>query len=294
MQVPNFICLGTQKAGTTTLHDVLQQHPDIFLPQGKEAHYFDREERFVKGLKWWLDTYFSDYKNEKIMGVMTPEYLYDPTIPQRIYDQLGSKVKFLVVLRHPVERAYSHYLMTVRRGFEEHSFREAIALEPERIHLGKFENDYYSYLDRGNYSAQLERYFALFPKEQFLILSFEKEIKTGLEHTIQKILTFLDVPQLPLNTQIMSNVASEAHSETLRSLVRKDHFLKRVVKSILPPSLRRKLKKKIIHLNESKATQSSSLSREEKKELFETHFKHEPQKLMKLTGVDFSYWNSEH
>ena len=77
MHVPNFICLGTQKAGTTTLHDILQQHPDIFLPPGKEAHYFDREERFEKGLKWWIDTYFSYYNNEKIMGVMQPEYLYD-------------------------------------------------------------------------------------------------------------------------------------------------------------------------------------------------------------------------
>lgn len=60
----DFICVGTQKAGTTTLHDVLKKHPNIYLPERKEAHFFDMDERFDKGLDWWMGTFFQGDKNQ--------------------------------------------------------------------------------------------------------------------------------------------------------------------------------------------------------------------------------------
>ncbi|MFT4684416.1 MAG: hypothetical protein ACI863_001019, partial [Flavobacteriales bacterium] len=64
----NFYCVGAQKAGTTTLHDILNQHPDVFLPKTKEAHFFDNDEKFEKGLEWYENTFFNESSNEKILG----------------------------------------------------------------------------------------------------------------------------------------------------------------------------------------------------------------------------------
>ena len=88
MKVIDFVCVGTQKAGTTTLHDILKNHKDIFLPKSKEAYFFDIDEHYQKGMNWWFKTHFSSYLNEKIMGVMTPEYLYYEEVPERIYKTL--------------------------------------------------------------------------------------------------------------------------------------------------------------------------------------------------------------
>ena len=85
----NFICVGTQKAGTTTIHDILKNHQDIFLPEKKEAHFFDIENRYKKGLNWWKKEFFSSYGGEKSVGVFTPEYLYYDEVPKRILSNLS-------------------------------------------------------------------------------------------------------------------------------------------------------------------------------------------------------------
>lgn len=106
-KTPNFICLGAQKPGTTTLHDILKQYPEIFLPKDKEAPFLIVSEAYDKGVGWWLNHYFSDYNNESILGVMTPEYLYYEEVPNRILESCGPDVKLIIILRQPLDRAYS-------------------------------------------------------------------------------------------------------------------------------------------------------------------------------------------
>jgi len=112
-KTPNFICLGAQKPGTTTLHDILKQYPEIFLPKDKEAPFLIVSEAYDKGVGWWLNHYFSDYNNESILGVMTPEYLYYEEVPNRILESCGPDVKLIIILRQPLDRAYSLRVLPV-------------------------------------------------------------------------------------------------------------------------------------------------------------------------------------
>jgi Sulfotransferase domain len=291
--IPNFVCLGAQKAGTTTLHEILKDHPSIFLPERKEAHFFDQQERYSKGITWWLSEFFYGYNNEPIIGVMTPEYLFYAEVPERIHQHLGQDVKFVVILRHPVDRAYSHYLMSKRRGFEKLPFTEAIELEEERIHAGDHEKNHFSYLSRGYYSEQIDRYMKLYPRDQFLFLSFENDIRDNLNNSIQRIQEFLNVEFIELDTTIKSNRAAESKSQAAQHIIRGDHFLKRFLKLIIPTAARRKLKQRAIQINEQKEPSSRKLTSEEKTDIFNRYYSKEIETLNKLTGYDFSYWEKQ-
>lgn len=242
-------------------------------------------------MTWWINTFFAAYKGEQILGVMTPEYLYYEEVPQRIYRDLGPEVKFLVVLRNPVDRAYSHYLMSKRRGFEKLTFEEAIEQEASRIKMGEHERNHFSYISRGLYSEQIERYLQLYPEKQFLFLSFEQDICSNLARSLHKIQDFLGVQFEELDNSIKSNKATEAKSETVQQLIRSNHFFKRLLKAILPENLRKKLKQKAIHLNENRNLQPTKLSSVERTRIFNTYFSSEINTLKRLTGYNFSYWN---
>ena len=147
-KLPNFLCVGAQKAGTTTLYDILKQHPEICLPVEKETHFFNKEARYLKGVTWWLKRCFSNYNNEKILGDITPEYLFFKKVPNRIFNTLGRDIKIIIIVRDPVARAYSQYLMSVTRGFEHLSFDDAIKIESTRIKDNKFNYNHFSYINR--------------------------------------------------------------------------------------------------------------------------------------------------
>jgi hypothetical protein len=173
--LPNFLCLGAPKAGTTSLFEILKQHPEIGLSSFKETHFFDTDINWNKGKKWYSDSYFSTLKTIKRIGEFTPSYLSKEICAQRIKDTLGDKVKFVVILRNPIDRAFSHYLHTSRDEYEKLSFEEALQLEPIRLKKFLEEEDYLSYLrnsyfHQGLYAEMLERYLKYF-------LSNDKTIK---------------------------------------------------------------------------------------------------------------------
>ena len=196
-QLPDFLIIGAQKGGTTSLYDYLIQHPGINTAFRKEVHFFDKN--YDKGLGWYK-AFFPLKTKEGITGEASPFYLYHPLVPQRVKTDL-SGTKLIVLLRDPVQRAYSHFKMEKRRGHEKLSFLEALEQESARLSEekkmlmnGKFSysHQFFSYLDRGKYAEQLERWFKLFPRNQFLILeseSFFKDPKSQYE----KVLKFLNV-----------------------------------------------------------------------------------------------------
>src|SRR5437868_3900524 len=106
MALPNFLCVGAQKAGTTTLYEILKQHPDIFLPKKiKETKFFVYEEKFQRGKTWYEKEFFSEVKNEKAFGEIDPAMMFEEKSAQRIFDTLGKDVKLIFVFRNPVARA---------------------------------------------------------------------------------------------------------------------------------------------------------------------------------------------
>ncbi|HET8573280.1 MAG TPA: sulfotransferase domain-containing protein [Edaphocola sp.] len=289
---PNFLCVGAQKAGTTTLHDILKQHPDIYLPKIKESHFFDRSDHYGNGIQWWLQEFFGDYAGEKIMGEITPEYLYYEEVPEKIYKDLGPDTKIIIILRNPMDRAYSHYLMSKRRNYEKMTFEEAILAERERIEMGAFERNHFSYIDRGLYAEQLKRYYSLFGKERIMLLIFEEDIKKDIKRTIQKIEVFLGVEQIPLNTNLESNVAREPINKEFNKFLRDKSLVKYVLgKLIFSKKVKYKIAKLLEELNMREIdVDKSTLSEVIKKELLINYFLDDINEIEKNIGIDLSMW----
>jgi hypothetical protein len=181
---PDFLIVGVMKGGTTSLFRYLAQHPDVLPPFRKEIKYFDCN--YFEGPAWYgahfpLRTKFTD--GTKLTGEATPYYIYHPTAHERIASALP-QIKIIIILRNPIDRAYSHYQHMVRVGREPLNFEDAIAAEPERLageaekvavdpRYPTYKHLQYSYLSRGDYLPQIQRWHSLFPKERMLILRSE-------------------------------------------------------------------------------------------------------------------------
>ncbi len=209
--LPDFIIIGGQRCGTTTLYNYLIRHPHVISTSLKEIHYFDLN--YTRGTIWYRThfpltlekRYHSKRKNSPILtGESTPYYLFHPHVPQRVAALLP-QVKLIVLLRNPIDRAYSHYHHAVRWQLETAPTFEAaidqeagrLATEWERLaadeHYYSYNHHHHAYLTRGIYAGQLQNWFDYFPRKQFFITSsehFYRETAT----VFQTLLDFLDLP----------------------------------------------------------------------------------------------------
>lgn len=192
--LPDFLVLGTQKGGTTTLHRLLNQHPEIYLPACKEVHYFDQH--YDKGQRWYNDQ-FQAAQPGQCCGDITPFYLFHPDVPERVH-RLLPHARLIVLLRDPVERAISQLFHSRKRGFETLEPAEAFAAEKQRLASGAaYSQQKHSYVSRSRYLEQLDRYEALFPSDQLLILRSE-DLFAQPDQIWPRILEFLGVPAIDL------------------------------------------------------------------------------------------------
>lgn len=284
-----FICIGAQKAGTTTLADILSLHPDIYIPEIKETKYFLFEEDYAKGIEFYNKTYFSTYKGQTACGEFDPDYMLFPFTAKRISDTLGTDIKIIVVLRNPADRAYSHYLMTRKKGLEKHDFLRAIEMEPQR-RSGIKETKIYAYIERGYYGRQISEFLKYFSRENFLFLVFEDDIIRNREATFKTVQEFIGVSFHKLDTNIHSNEAGEFKSEAVTNLVRKPNFAKRVLKMIIPSgSVRKSVRKYFIKQN-MKPVKTSKLDEATRKMLIEKYFAEDIALTRQITGRDLNNW----
>jgi len=203
---PTFLGIGAAKCGTTTLASYLQRHPQIALPGSgrKELHFFD--EQYVDAVS--VDAYRAMFKRPdkteaRAWGEFTPSYLYDPKCPGLIRRWLGPDLRLLVILRDPVDRAWSHYCHAVRtwgepvyreRGYpiENLEFLEAIEAEPARLAKGEFHIRHQSYYSKGLYAEQLERWMEQYAHEQIHVLLLDDLVRNCAQ-TLEHVYSFLGV-----------------------------------------------------------------------------------------------------
>ncbi len=226
--LPDAVILGAQKCGTTSLHGYLVQHPGVIPPLRKEVHYFDLN--FDRGEAWYR-AHFGRVGETGLNLDASPYYLFHPAVPKRLHALLPD-ARLIVLLRDPVRRAYSHYWHERAKGREKLEFEDAIAAEPSRIAAAEAaladgslarstEHQHYSYLARGRYAEQLERWFALYPRERFHIVRFEDLVKDPLAG-LNETLAVLGLPAAsrvdlePRNTRRYPPMA-EATAEKLRA-----------------------------------------------------------------------------
>jgi hypothetical protein len=189
--LPDFIIIGGQKCGTTSLYNYLRRHPSVAPVFWKEVHFFDLN--WPRGVGWYRAHFPSRlYKRcvegarrrPLLAGEASPYYLFHPQVPRRVFETLPG-VKLIALLRDPAERAYSHYHHEVRAGRESLSFEEALAAEPERLRgecerlladegYRSYNHQCFSYLARGLYADQLARWLELFPRRQLLVIKSEE------------------------------------------------------------------------------------------------------------------------
>ena len=174
IRLPDFLGIGTQKGGTTTLHDLLRKDKRIGLPRKKEVHYFDQEDQLP--VKWYADQ-FINLSNKQVIGEITPYYMHHPLAPNRI-KKIIPDVKLIALLRDPVDRAISQYFHSQRNGFEHLSLFNAIEMEDERMATGgRYSHQKHSYITRSRYEEQLNRYLKIFKPNKLLIIKSEDLFK---------------------------------------------------------------------------------------------------------------------
>jgi hypothetical protein len=184
---PAFLVLGGQRCGTTSLFSHLSRHPAVGSPFRKEIRFFDSE-TYARGERFYR-TFFPSpermaRRGERVTGEASPNYLFFPLAPERIARMLP-EARFIVLLRDPVVRAWSHHAMQASRGREPLAFEDAIDSEEGRL-AGEVERllsdptyvptSYfrYSYLARGDYAPQLERWFGHVDRERIHVIVSEE------------------------------------------------------------------------------------------------------------------------
>jgi len=218
-RLPDFLGLGTQKGGTTTLHELLGAHPEIFLPAAKELHYFDLKPHQTSN---WYKQHFSEAGSDQCCGEITPFYLFHPAAPKRIQALLPN-VKLVVLLRDPVERALSQIFHARKRGFENLDPEEAVAAEPDRLASGDpVSLQKHSYVARSRYLEQLDRYETLFHPSQLLVLQSETlfEQPKRIWDTLQRFLGLKTIPLPPLPMENVGDGGRRTVNPALRSKLR--------------------------------------------------------------------------
>ncbi len=217
--LPDFLGLGVQKGGTTTLHEWLSSHPQVHLPPVKELHYFSLHHE--RGPAWYA-AQFADAPPGSVCGDITPYYIFHPEAPRRI-QALLPEARLIVLLRDPVERALSQYFHSQRLGLEPLGLEEALAAEPERLagadavladggrHPSHQEH---SYVSRSRYEQQLARLGAMAAPERMLLLRSE-DLFQQPERVWTRLQRFLGLREVPLPRHLAELRANAGDGEAL-------------------------------------------------------------------------------
>lgn len=300
----HFFCIGAQKAGTTSLRDALSHHTQIFLPMNREAHFTDVNENYEKGLNYFYNKHYKEYAGQRLIGNINPALHIETRSIDRIWKLFGKEVKFIFILRNPIDRAYSHYLMTCRRGLETLSFQDALESEYDRINHptnhpgyysaepGHFEKNHYGYRLHSTYSFMLEYLMAHIDKSYIKLILFDEFARNQL-NSINDICSFLQIEPLgELKEIVHSNEAKKPRSIALSKLIHSGSPVKNILKQFLPsPTIRKRLRAYLLNKNlKTLSGEERKLPNELYNELLRDYFYDEIDKIKAITDLPVDHW----
>ena len=232
--LPDFLLIGASMSGTTSLYQGLVEHPNIHTAKIKEIQFFGT--KYPRGINWYryhfpskFEKFVSKIKKEKfVTGEGTTRSLDYPHVP-KLVKEIIPNVKLILILRNPIDRAYSHYNTAVKNKKMTLSFEEAIKMEEVKIkgEMKKMEEDmnYISYkysfnafLNRGKYYFAIKRWMNIFPKNQFFVIKSEDFFK-NTKKIFGELHEFLDVPKFNFDSDVIYN---ERKYTTMKSKTRDD------------------------------------------------------------------------
>lgn len=211
MALPNFLYIGTDKAGSTWLFKVLSWHPQVYMTPSKDIYFFDRY--YDRGLDWY-EKQFRPGPDARVVGEISHDYLYGAAVPERIYRDLPD-VRLMVCLREPVERAFSAYLYLLKHGLFSGPFEEAVEAVP-------------ALLENGRYARYLEPYLSRFGRERLFVGLFD-DLTADAGAFAGDLFDFLDVDRLELPPELLEKTlpAAKARSLLLAKIMKKGAWLVR-------------------------------------------------------------------
>lgn len=313
---PNFFMVGVVKGGTTSLHHYLAMHPEVYMSPVKETNYYSRKDidtsKFAKAyahdvnvdLKGFLasdmketihiahvteeedyNNLFKNVKNEIAIGEASNSYILYKNAPKLIFEDYPH-AKIIVMLRNPIERAFSQYVMNLRLGKTlVKDFIEEIEQDAATKNTGWGANHQYLYI--GNYYEQVKRYLDIFPEEQLLICWYN-EYKANSEKVVKSIYKFLGVDEnFGVDTSEKLNTAGVPKFGKLNYLINQFGIIS-WAKRNFPRSWRASFKK--LMYTDDKG-QIPEITSKEKAYLI-NYYKEDILKLQELLGKDLNHWLS--
>jgi hypothetical protein len=299
---PNFLIIGAAKSGTTALWHYLKQHPQIYMSPRKHTRHFSFEVEdpgfrgpgprdpsvpFAIVDNEAYHELFGDATNEPAIGEASHSYLYRPEAPQRIREY-ATHMKLIAILRHPTERAFSHYRQMVRDGRE--SITDfVLALEEEESRVRDYWWPDFHYVQAGLYYDQLGRYFDLFDRDQIRIYIYE-DFSANPYRVLRDIFDFLDVdPTFTPRVAARYNASGLPKNKVVQAFLQNLRRARPIVKQVAPQALYQSLLRVGSELHNQNLTKAG-LSAEVRRRVTDDYFREDIQKLQGLIDRDLSAW----
>lgn len=289
--LPNFIIVGAPKAGTTSLYHYLSDHPDVFMSNPKEVNFFSREE-IVKQRLYYQDfkakdfesyeKLFSDVSSELAIGEGSVSYLFYPDTPNKIKIAIPD-VKIIILLRDPVERAFSHYLMDYRMGLVDLSFEDIVYKRANHKMMSLY---YQQYVELGFYYEQVKRYLNLFGNEQVKIY-LQEDLREDANAVVLDLYDFLKIDKsYTPDIDKEHNAFSMPKNKFIHKLY-SSNFIRYIISAVFTNTLKEKVKD--IFFERKKKPVLEQSVRNDLRELY----KNDIQNLEKIIDRNLSHWYKE-
>ncbi len=297
--LPNLFIIGAAKSGTTSLFEILAQHPGVFAAAKKEIRFFSNDDRFANGIEWYQATHFAAGQGFPVRLEATPAYLtWSQKVAPRMRAIYGEHApKFVAIFRDPVKRAYSHYWHRVRQGDEDPrrlDFSAAIHAEEQRIrdHWQRLEyegNGLFGYFRAGCYATRLTPFLDLFPRDRFHFM-LQEDLHRDFRLRMSQLLDFLDLDAEPQLSPLKSNKSRVPRSRWVLRLLRdlRKSPLRDRLRPFMPRGFRRWLRGGGI----MKPFQYPPMEEAVRKELY-TLYADEIRRMEAILERDLSHWKYE-
>ena len=293
---PNFLVVGAAKSGTTSIFNYLNQHPEIYIPEVKECRFFSQLPNNFKGLgaEFFPNSGITDDKEyfklfagheNKVCGDISNDYLYyyESSI-KNIKKYLGDEIKIVIILRNPIDRAFSSYMHHIRDSWENMSFEQALDNENKRI-KGNWGWSYH-YINAGMYYHQVKAYLENFKKTKIYLF---EELQSK-DFILKNLFSFLEVRFVQEQKDFMNyNVSGYPRNELVYNFLNKDNAIKKIIKPIVNNIFSKRSIHKVVSYIQNKNLKKISIkndTRERLKNVFEDDIK----KLSNLIKMDLSHW----
>jgi len=295
MALPNLLIVGAAKSGTTSLHNYLNQHPEVFMCNPKEPHFLINKEIGVERIPVGISNFqeyenlFEEGKHKKFRGESSVMYLMYPEIViPKIKDLLGYDAKIIIMLRNPIERAYSGYQHVKRYNVkEELDFENALATSEERYFTREDMTPASRYKELGLYFKQVKSFLQEMKNVHIIIYD---DYQQDFQEEMNKVFAFLEISQVKINADQRHMVGGwQWENESMKKMMMKKSPLKTLLKIIIPF---KSLRKKVRQYLQSKNTTNVPKMSLKTKYMLKQFYKNDVQKLSDLLNRDLNYWTT--